>query len=150
MDEGAATAEQLVAALDAQLTQTPQFGKLALGRKLLSIPQIWRILNHQADHGGRFGEISIELGYLSRAQVQEILVLQLESRPKLGEVLVQQGVIEEAKLREFLERYHIRRMTDELGAVPEGEQDEWPGEDHSHARMLAAPPSEGAASAKSG
>lgn len=140
MDEGVATAEQIVDALDQQMARTPQFGKLALGRKLLSIAQIWRILNHQADQGGRFGEIAIELGYLADEQVRELLAVQLESRPKLGEVLVELGVLPEEQLQALLDRYHARRLADSLGPVPEAESDEWPIDAVSHARLLAARP----------
>ncbi|MGE3672287.1 MAG: hypothetical protein AB7K71_21630 [Polyangiaceae bacterium] len=127
MDEGVATAEQIVAALDEQLARTTQFGKLALGKKLLTIPQIWQVLNHQADHGGRFGEIAALLGFLTENQVQDILVLQLASRPKIGELLVEAGVVSAESMKVLLERYRVRRLTQVLGPVPEAEQDEWPG-----------------------
>ena len=140
MDEGVATAEQIVAALDEQLARTPQFGKLALSQKVLSVPQIWRILNRQADHGGRFGEIAVQLGYLEEEQVQRLLVIQLQSRPKLGELLVEAGVVSPTQLEGLLEKYHIHRLTDELGPLPEAESDEWPDDAHSHARIVSAPP----------
>ncbi|MCB9587720.1 MAG: hypothetical protein H6718_20120 [Polyangiaceae bacterium] len=132
-----ATADQIVAALDEQLAKTPQFGKLALGRKLLTIQQIWHILNHQADHGGRFGEIGVSLGFLTENQVQQILVLQMESRPKIGELLVAAGVVSEPEMNALLERYRLRRMTDVLGPVPEAENDEWT-ENESHTRLTVA------------
>ena len=107
IERGFATSEQVLAALDLQRARQTFFGRVAHTNRMLTITEIFSILNWQADHGGKFGEVGVKLGYLTAAQVDIILQIQLESRPPLGEILVEMGVLDHATLSSVLEQFRL-------------------------------------------
>lgn len=81
--------ESLALALGRQRAETPQIGRLALEQHLLSMRQVFHILERQTQTGKLFGEQAVELGYIDDWHVSMLLQLQQESRPPISESLLQ-------------------------------------------------------------
>jgi hypothetical protein len=92
--KGIISAEQLVAALEAQLKHLVPIGQLALEEGLLSAHDIFDILRAQHDSPHeRFGELAMEMGLLRRENLMRLLMIQSERKLPLSEILVRQGVL---------------------------------------------------------
>jgi hypothetical protein len=92
--KGIVSAEQLVAALEAQQKQLVRIGQLAIEEGVLTPREVFQVLRSQSESPhGRFGEIAIGLGMITRNQLQELLILQLDRKRPLSEILVQQHAI---------------------------------------------------------
>jgi hypothetical protein len=94
--KGIITAEQLVAAIEAQLDTLVPIGQIALEEGILSAQDIFTILRAQSDSPHeRFGELAIELGLMTREELMRLLMLQTDRKRPLAEILVRQGVLTE-------------------------------------------------------
>ena len=72
---------------------------------MLSMAQIFNILNQQSETKRQFGKVAVELGYLTDVQINQLLFIQKDERPQVGEILVEMGVLDrqtmEAELKNF-------------------------------------------------
>jgi hypothetical protein len=103
---GVISAEQLVAALEAQLGTLVPIGQLALEEGILSARDIFSILRAQSGAPSvHFGDMAIEMGLLTRDDVMRLLMIQSDRKRPIGEILVGQGVLSESQLKTELAAY---------------------------------------------
>lgn len=104
--KGIITAEQLVAALEVQLSTLVPIGQLALEERMLSARNIFDILRAQsASPNERFGDLAIEMGLMTRDDVMRLLMLQADRKRPITEILVGQGVLSERQMAAELAAY---------------------------------------------
>ncbi len=98
-NKGIISAEQLVAALEAQLTTIPRIGQLALEEGILSPRDIFDVLHAQSQSPReRFGELAIEMGLMTRDDLMRLLMIQGDRKSPLSQVFVTQGVLSEQQV----------------------------------------------------
>jgi len=98
-----------VAALDVrdqQQRETPPIGRLAVVEGVLTMKQIFSILNAQGDSDRRFGELAIQMGFMKTQQLLILLDIQRKKRPGLNGIIVEMGLSDAETLntlrKEFL------------------------------------------------
>lgn len=107
--KGIVTAEQLVAALEAQLTTMPRIGQLALEEGLISPRDIFDVLRAQRESPDvRFGDLAIEMGLMTRDEVMRLLMIQANRKRPLAEVFVAEGMLSQERMDE--EMAEFRRL----------------------------------------
>ncbi|MEZ6070728.1 MAG: hypothetical protein R3C10_10755 [Pirellulales bacterium] len=84
---GALSAEDFAEAVWRHFESRPPLGELAAKHGLLSMKQVFAVLEKQADDKCPFGQTSIELGLLSKEQVDELLLLQAEMAIPVREIV---------------------------------------------------------------
>ncbi len=104
--KGIITAEQLVAALEAQSRDQPQLGQLAIEEGKLSVRDLFMILRVQSDTTqDRLGETAIELGLMTRRDLAELLMLQSDRQRPLQDILVEQQVLSVEQAQAAIEAF---------------------------------------------
>lgn len=98
LERGVITAQQLLAAIEAQRASNPLLGELAVREGLLDAAQARRINQRQHVEDRRFGDIALELGVLDQAQLDALLAAQKAQRKMLGQVLLEQGAVDAGRL----------------------------------------------------
>lgn len=93
LSEGFVTIPQLQAAACARRKLRPVIGRLGLKQGMLSMSQVFRILEQQAFTGELFGEIAVKFGYLNEVELYKLLQLQSHLAPSLVDVLVREGYL---------------------------------------------------------
>ena len=98
--------------LDHQNRETPPIGRLALESKILSMKQVFQILNAQADSDMRFGEIAIGLGFMNGEQLMDLLETQKKRRPGLNQLISELGLVEKETLNSLRKEFfdHIEQL----------------------------------------
>ena len=92
--KGIISAEQLVAALETQLTTLPKIGQLALEEGIISPRDIFDVLHAQSlSPDVKFGELAIELRLMTRNQLTRLLMIQSDRKRSVADILVEQGVL---------------------------------------------------------
>lgn len=109
VEQGLATAEQVIAALAAQKSAGQSIETLSCEQQMLTPLQVLDILNAIEDASDLFFRTAVELGYLAPEQVEELHALHQQQRPQLGEVLVRMGVLDRATLEDALQKFFARR-----------------------------------------
>jgi len=109
IEEGLATPEQIVTALDLQKKSAKTIEKIACEQKMLTHEQILEIFNTHAEISKLFGEAALELGYLSDEQVQKLLSLQMKQRQPIGEILIRLGVLDKKTVQAALAAFYAHR-----------------------------------------
>jgi hypothetical protein len=122
--KGAISAEQLVAALEVQMSTLVPIGQLALEEGMLFARDIFNILRAQNNSPNvRFGDLAIEMGLLKRDDVMLLLMIQSDRKRPIADILVGQGVLTRERLEIELAEYRRhqlrpRRETATLKFVP--------------------------------
>ncbi len=94
--KGIISAEQLVAALEAQLTTLPRIGQLALEEGIISPREIFEVLQAQRRSPDvRFGELAIEMRLMTRNELMRLLMIQADRKRPLADVFVIEGILSE-------------------------------------------------------
>lgn len=115
MRRGVLSAEQLIEALDEQMSLQPPMGQLAIEEGVLSVREVFAVLRTQADTAnGRFGDAAMQLGLLDRGQVANLLMLQADRIPPLSDLLVSIGTLDQATVDNELASF--RRDMERSGA----------------------------------
>jgi hypothetical protein len=114
--KGIISAEQLVAALEAQLATLPRIGQLALEEGILSPRDIFEVLQAQRRSPDvRFGELAIEMRLMTRNELMRLLMIQADRKRPLGDVFVTEGMLGEneiaQEMAEFRQLQASRRTT---------------------------------------
>jgi hypothetical protein len=107
--KGIVSAEQLVAALEAQLGTLPPIGQLALEEGIISPRDIFDVL--QAQRGSpdvRFGDLAIDMGLMTRNELMRLLMIQADRKRPLADVFVSEGMLTERQVAE--EMTEFRRL----------------------------------------
>jgi CheY-specific phosphatase CheX len=98
LEQGAVTADQLLAAVKIQETTNVLLGTRAIDAGLMTAEQVEKINTMQRTIDRRFGELAIQEGMLTEEQLKELLSRQKEERLMLGEALIKTGAFDNAKL----------------------------------------------------
>jgi hypothetical protein len=97
--KGTISAEQLVAALEAQLAMMPRIGQLALEEGIISPRDIFNVLFAQCKSPDvRFGELAIEMGLITRNELMRLLMIQADRKRPLADVFVTAGILSERQV----------------------------------------------------
>ena len=72
---------------------------------MLSINQVFEVLNAQISTAKLFGELAVEKGFLKNKEVERLLEKQKISRPLLGEILVEMNKITSEDLDVLLKKF---------------------------------------------
>src|SRR3954467_12723170 len=108
-NKGIISAEQLVAALEAQIVKLPRIGQLALEEGIISPRDIFDVLQAQRRSPDmRFGDLAIEMGLLSRSELMRLLMIQADRKRPLADVLVREGILSELRVAEEMAQFHSR------------------------------------------
>src|SRR4029079_18695552 len=79
--KGIISAEQLVAALEAQLATLPRIGQLALEEEIISPRDIFNVLQAQRRSPDvRFGDLAIEMCLMTRDELMRLLMIQADRK----------------------------------------------------------------------
>ena len=85
-NKGIISADQLVAALEAQLETLPRIGQLALEEGIISPRDIFDVLRAQRESPDeRFGDLAIEMGLMTRNELMRLLMIQADRKRPLEE-----------------------------------------------------------------
>ena len=108
---GVISAEQLVAAMEVQLSTLVPIGQLALEEGMLAPRDIFNILRAQSDAPNvRFGDLAIEIGLLTRDDVMRLLMIQADRKRPIAEILVGQGVLTDEQMQSELAAYRRAQL----------------------------------------
>ncbi|MCP4266248.1 MAG: hypothetical protein GY777_11855 [Candidatus Brocadiaceae bacterium] len=103
--------EVALKALNIQKERTLAIGRIALEEKMLTVKEIFMILNKQTDSPKLFGEIAIDMGFLKKTDIDLLMEFQKESRPRIGEILVEIGAISKKECDNLLKDYDVYKQT---------------------------------------
>lgn len=106
---GTVTLSQLREAAATRRLKRPVIGKLALKQGMMSMAQVFRVLEQQAFTGELFGEVAVQLGYLNDVDLFKLLQLQAALAPALVDVLVNKGAIT-SQMRDYLRAQVSHRL----------------------------------------
>jgi hypothetical protein len=108
---GVISAEQLVAALEVQLSTLVPIGQLALEEGILNPRDVFNVLLAQSDAPNMlFGDLAVEMGLMTRDDVMRLLMIQADRKRPIAEILVGQGVLTEPQLKAELGEYRRARL----------------------------------------
>jgi hypothetical protein len=108
---GVISAEQLVAAVEVQLSTLVPIGQLALEEGMLAPRDIFNILRAQSNAPNvRFGDLAIEMGLITRDDVMRLLMIQADRKRPIAEILVGQGVLTEEQMEAELAAYRRAQL----------------------------------------
>jgi hypothetical protein len=113
--KGIISAEQLVAALEAQLATLPRIGQLALEEGIISPRDIFNVLQAQRRSPDvRFGDLAIEMCLMTRNELMRLLMIQADRKRPLADVFVTEGLLSEQlvdrEMAEFRQLQANRRV----------------------------------------
>src|SRR4029079_18737625 len=92
--KGIISAEQLIAALETQLTKLPRIGQLALEEGIISPRDIFDVLHAQSESPDvRFGAMAVETQIMPGAELMRLLMIQADRKRPLAEIFVERGVL---------------------------------------------------------
>jgi hypothetical protein len=123
-NKGIISAEQFVAALEAQMKTLVPIGQLALEEGILSARDIFEILRAQSDSPNeRFGDLAVEMGLMKRDDVMRLLMIQADRKRPIGEILAGQGVLSQERIASELSAYRQsllgrRRASTTIAVIP--------------------------------
>src|SRR5215213_4338485 len=104
--KGIISAEQLVAALEAQLATLPRIGQLALEEAIISPRDIFHILMAQRTMPNvRFGELAIEMRLITRADLMRLLMIQADRKRPLSDVFVSERILTQKQVAQHMTEF---------------------------------------------
>lgn len=107
--KGIISAEQFVAALEAQLETLPPIGQLALEEGIISPRDIFNVLQAQRRSPDvRFGDLAIEMGLMTRNELMRLLMIQADRKRPFADVFVMEGMLSEQRVAQ--EMAEFRRL----------------------------------------
>jgi hypothetical protein len=111
-NKGIISAEQLVAALEAQIVKLPRIGQLALEEGIISPRDIFDVLQAQRRSPDmRFGDLAIEMGLLSRSELMRLLMIQADRKRPLADVFVRERILSERQVAEEMTKFRSLQGT---------------------------------------
>ncbi len=96
VDEGYATEEQVLKALEYQRTSEKLLGKVMIDMGIITLEQQYEALTFgKSPEGGgkRFGQICEEFGYASAVDIERALAFQKKIKGYLGEIMMELGYL---------------------------------------------------------
>jgi len=83
----------LVTAILEHFASRPPLGRVALDAGMLTMRQVFQVLNAQADRFRPFGEAAVDLGLLTQEQLGALLLRQAEMATSLRTLLIEMGAL---------------------------------------------------------
>src|SRR5215204_2617453 len=109
--KGVISAEQLVAALEAQLATLPRIGQLALEEGIVSPRDIFAVLQAQGRSPDvRFGDLAIEMGLMTRNELIRLLLIQADRKLPLADVFVTAGILSKGQVTEEMAEFRLSQV----------------------------------------
>lgn len=131
--KGIISAEQLVAALEVQLTTIPRIGQLALEEGIISPRDIFNVLQAQRHAPDvRFGDLAIEMGLMTRDELMRLLMIQADRKRPLADVFVAGGLLSEQLVSQQLAEFRqvqTNRRASSIVPAPRGQAAAFRGSD---------------------
>lgn len=96
VEEGYATEDQVLTALEYQKTSEKLLGKILVDMDILTLEQNYEAtkLSHSPEGAGRrFGQICVDLGFTTTSEVERGLAFQKKIKGYLGEIMMELGYI---------------------------------------------------------
>jgi len=98
-NRGIISAEQLVAALDEQLSRLVPIGQIAIEEGILNAREVFNVLLEQGKFPNeRFGDLAIEMRLMTRDDLMWLLMIQADRKHPISEILIRQGVLTERQV----------------------------------------------------
>ncbi|MDP6624908.1 MAG: hypothetical protein QGG87_00430 [Nitrospinota bacterium] len=94
--------EMVRKAINLQKSKAILIGELAIQEGILSIDQVFNILEKRLEEQKFFCQIAVELGYLTKAIAHKLLELQKKRLPPLGDMLLEMKAINQYDLEREL------------------------------------------------
>jgi hypothetical protein len=117
--KGIISAEQLVAALEAQLDTMVPIGQLALEEGVLSARDIFDVLQAQSESPNeRFGDLAIELGMMKRDELMRLLMIQADRTRPIADILVEQRALTQSDATRELTDYRRAQLRPRAKVTP--------------------------------
>ncbi len=116
---GVITADQLVDALERQMTCRPRLGRLALETGKLTMKQVFAVLEEQALRNMPFGETAVELGFITKRQVTNLLRKQRDLTPSVSECLIEVGAVDAETLEREITHFRSTQLTEPTCTSPD-------------------------------
>ena len=105
--------EMVRKAINLQKSKAILIGELAIQEGILSLDQVFNILEKRLEEQKFFCQIAVELGYMTKTNANNLLKLQKKRLPPLGDILLKIKAIGhdelERELRFFKEVYKSHR-----------------------------------------
>ena len=95
-------AEVVLKALKLQRSKATVIGKLAMEEKILTLNQVFDILEKKLVKQKFFCQIAVELGFITKAIAHKLLQLQKKRLPPLGDILIEMKAINQYDLEREL------------------------------------------------
>ncbi len=111
---GKLSASDFVDVCATQLQRQEPIGRIALRRRVLTVGQVFRIVEMQTVDHRPFGELAISLGFLSRQSLQSLLLEQLQNRPSLQTIAMELGLVNEDDLSSAHREVSLNRLSLEV------------------------------------
>ncbi len=109
--------EQLLDALEYQLSRNLKFGDYAVKKGYLTEEQVRSIQHEQKSLDLQFGELAVRLEFLTEGQVREILTLQKNDYIYLGEAIAEKGFLSKGAIDAELEAFRVEQEQYQVGRV---------------------------------
>jgi hypothetical protein len=118
-NKGIISAEQLVAALEAQLATLPRIGQLALEEGIISPRDIFDVLLAQRKSPDvRFGELAIEMRLMTRSDLMRLLMIQADRKRPLADVFVTEGILSEGQVAQAMAKFRQPQRAGRTVSIP--------------------------------
>jgi hypothetical protein len=102
VERGVINTDQFYQALKAQLASRPQLGTLAVKRRLLTMGQVFEVLEAQSDRPlERFGDLAVEMGFITSDNVALLLREQSDLTKPFAELFIDLGILDRLEVKIF-------------------------------------------------
>ncbi len=118
LDRGFLSLEQLMDALDRQLSLRKPIGRVAVEAGKLTRQQVLTVLNTQREDMRRFGQLATQMGLLTASEVDTLLNQQRRTARRLGELTVEMGFLEEAVILRELQTFEDSQLKPSSVSTP--------------------------------
>ncbi len=105
LDRQLVTLDELLTALDVQMSRRKRIGVVAREQKKLSPSQVYTVLNAQLNANKRFGQLAVESGLLTVQELDTLLMQQRATTVPIGQMLCELGFITKDLLDKELDEY---------------------------------------------
>ncbi len=96
----------IVDALVHQVKGRTPIGRLAIANRMLTVREVFQILNLQAGSNTLFGQVALEFGFLEEDELNALLILQRQQVTPIGELLVESGALTREQFETELAEFH--------------------------------------------
>lgn len=122
VERGVINPDEFYQAFKAQLASRPQLGTLAVQRRLLSMSQVFQVLEAQCDRPSElFGDLAVDLGFITTDDVAHLLREQSDLMKPFAELLIDLGILDSTQVKNYHREFSAameQAMSAEMVMVP--------------------------------